>query len=122
MAAADLFVHPNPHEPFGIAPLEAMAAGVPLVAPRAGGLLTYASDQTAWLAAPCAEGLATAVRQAMSDRAARDKKAALARQTAAAMTLSAASERMLQLHERLHEERCRPSQPAPARISPAHVW
>jgi glycosyltransferase involved in cell wall biosynthesis len=27
-ARADVFVHPNPHEPFGIAPLEAMASGV----------------------------------------------------------------------------------------------
>ncbi|MEO8649866.1 MAG: glycosyltransferase, partial [Acidobacteriota bacterium] len=37
-ANADVFVHPNPKEPFGIAPLEAMASGVPTVAPAAGGI------------------------------------------------------------------------------------
>ena len=30
-ANADVFVHPNPREPFGIGPLEAMASGLPLV-------------------------------------------------------------------------------------------
>src|SRR5215467_15601467 len=35
-AAADAFVHPNEHEPFGIAPLEAMTAGLPLIAPASG--------------------------------------------------------------------------------------
>jgi glycosyltransferase involved in cell wall biosynthesis len=29
-ASADVFVHPNPCEPFGIAPLEAMASGIPV--------------------------------------------------------------------------------------------
>ncbi len=31
VASCDLFVHPNPREPFGLAPLEAMASGLPLV-------------------------------------------------------------------------------------------
>src|SRR5262249_21050565 len=37
MATADCFVHPNPVEPFGLAPLEALAAGCPVVAPDAAG-------------------------------------------------------------------------------------
>ena len=40
-ASADVFVHPNPHEPFGIGPLEAMASGVPVVAPASGGVIEY---------------------------------------------------------------------------------
>ena len=51
-ANADAFVHPNPREPFGIAPLEAMASGVPLVAPNSGGVLSYANSDNAWLASP----------------------------------------------------------------------
>ncbi|HEV2667388.1 MAG TPA: glycosyltransferase, partial [Blastocatellia bacterium] len=49
-ADCDAVVHPNPREPFGIAPLEAMAAGLPLVAPNAGGVLSYADETNAWLA------------------------------------------------------------------------
>jgi alpha-1,6-mannosyltransferase len=48
-ANADIFVHPNPHEPFGIAPLEAMASGIPLVAPDSGGVTSYAHSGNAWM-------------------------------------------------------------------------
>src|SRR5262249_26256396 len=41
LANADAFVHPNHREPFGIAPLEAMASGLSLVAPNRGGVLSY---------------------------------------------------------------------------------
>jgi alpha-1,6-mannosyltransferase len=37
MATADCFVHPNPDEPFGLAPLEALAAGCRVVAPAGPG-------------------------------------------------------------------------------------
>ena len=50
MTDVDLFVHPNPREPFGIAPLEAMSAGLPLVAPDRGGVTTYATTANAWIA------------------------------------------------------------------------
>lgn len=63
-ASSDVFVHPNPREPFGIGPLEAMASGVPLVVPNAGGVLEYANETTAWLAAPDASAFAEAVRAA----------------------------------------------------------
>ena len=63
-ANADVFVHPNAREPFGIGPLEAMASGVPLVIPSAGGVLEYGSSSNAWLAEPTAAAFADAVRAA----------------------------------------------------------
>ena len=66
LANCDLFIHPNPNEPFGIAPLEAMASGVPVVAPDSGGILEFANQSNAFLAealpAKFAEAVLTCVR------------------------------------------------------------
>ena len=79
-ASCDVFVHPNTREPFGIAPLEAMASGVPVVLPAAGGVLTYATAANAWLAAPTPEAFAGAIESALDGDPAR---IAAARHTAA---------------------------------------
>ena len=71
LATCDVFVHPNPREPFGIGPLEAMASGVPVVVPNAGGVLEYASHDNAWLAAPDAASFAGAIRSAVHGNPAR---------------------------------------------------
>ena len=44
IASCDLFVHAGDQETFGLAPLEAMACGVPVVAARAGGLAELVDD------------------------------------------------------------------------------
>jgi glycogen(starch) synthase len=46
LAQASVFALPSRSEPFGIALLEAMAAGVPAVATRAGGVVEFARDGT----------------------------------------------------------------------------
>jgi alpha-1,6-mannosyltransferase len=61
---ADVFVHPNAREPFGIAPLEAMASGLPVVVPSSGGVLSYANDQNAWLSPVLPQNFASAVQEA----------------------------------------------------------
>lgn len=70
-ANADIFVHPNPREPFSIAPLEAMAAGVPVVAPDAGGLLSYANDDNSWLNEPKVQGYFREIRDVFQRRSPR---------------------------------------------------
>jgi len=81
-AAADVFIHPNPREPFGIAPLEAMSAGLPLVAPASGGVLTYANPQNAWLVANTPESFAQAVRNICAEPSLAQCKIENARRTA----------------------------------------
>jgi glycosyltransferase involved in cell wall biosynthesis len=44
LAAADLLVHLCPNEPFGLAILEAMAAGVPVLVPNSGGAGSLVED------------------------------------------------------------------------------
>lgn len=81
-ASADIFLHPNPREPFGIAPLEAMAAGLALVAPRSGGVTAYANESNAWLAQPTGEAFAAAVRSISEHPVAAAQKRRAARSTA----------------------------------------
>ncbi len=100
-ASCDVFVHPNPREPFGIAPLEAMASGLPLVAPNAGGITSYANSANAWLADPSAETFADAIEDACApgDRQRRKIEAAL--RTAAQYDWPAVAGQFLQLYQDL---------------------
>ena len=82
LASVDAFVHPNPREPFGIGPLEAMASGTPLIAPRAGGVLEYADDRNAWLVPPQGEAFAHAALQLLSNPGVARAKAQRAQQVA----------------------------------------
>jgi alpha-1,6-mannosyltransferase len=102
-ASCDVFVHPNPREPFGIGPLEAMASGVPLVAPAAGGLLSYANDTNAWLAEPEGEAFASAVRAACQPGPERDARLTRARETAAGCTWPNVTRTIFELYDRLHD-------------------
>lgn len=82
-ANCDALVHPNPREPFGIAPLEAMASGLPVVAPCSGGVLSYANAGNAWLVKPTGADFAAGIREVFADDAARSAKIELALRTAA---------------------------------------
>lgn len=67
-ATPDCFVRPNPNEPYGLTPLEALAAGCRVVAPWTGGTGETLRDRGAMLVAPddpaaLAEGVRAALRR-----------------------------------------------------------
>jgi len=102
-ATCDAFVHPNPREPFGITPLEAMAAGLPLIAPNTGGVLSYASDANAWLAEANGRSFADAVNAVWSDNLIRRKKIENARNTADALRWENVTAALIRLYRELYE-------------------
>ncbi len=103
-ANADVFLHPNPREPFGIAPLEAMASGVPVVAPNAGGLLSYATQENAWLVATNAAGFAAAIREIANDPELRQRKVAAALATARENTRDKATDFLFATYDRMYQD------------------
>lgn len=102
-ANADVFVHPNPEEPFGIAPLEAMAAGLPLVAPNRGGVTTYADEANAWPADPSGGAFAAAVTRIVADDGGRRERCAAARATAVDYRWERAAGDYLRLYREIYE-------------------
>jgi phosphatidylinositol alpha 1,6-mannosyltransferase len=100
--AADIFIHPNAREPFGIAPLEAMASGLPLVAPASGGVLTYANEENAWLCENTVTGYAEAVESVFADREIRGQRIARARRTAEEFSWMPVTANYFQLYDEFH--------------------
>lgn len=103
-ANADVFVHPNPREPFGIAPLEAMASGVATVAPNGGGILSYATSDNIWLVEPTGMAFAAAVAEVISDPDLRERKIANALETARSNTRELSTANLLATYDKLYKD------------------
>jgi glycosyltransferase involved in cell wall biosynthesis len=103
-ATADVFVHPNPKEPFGIAPLEAMASGVPTVVPNAGGLLFYATEENTWLVEPTAENFAKAIKEIINDPEIRGRKIEKAFQAVQSNTRIRSTDFLIETYDKLYED------------------
>jgi alpha-1,6-mannosyltransferase len=101
-ANCDALIHPNPREPLGIAPLEAMSSGLPVVAPVSGGVLSYANEQNSWLAEPSGEGFANCVESVFEDERVRQSKVNWAIDTAAQFSWSRTTAHFFDLYDRLH--------------------
>jgi len=102
-ANCDVFVHPNPREPFGIAPLEAMASGLPLIAPDRGGVLSYTNSSNAWIVPPNPESFAKAIREVMCDHQLRRCRISKALQTAEQFRWESVANAFLDLYEDILE-------------------
>ncbi|MGB7069010.1 MAG: glycosyltransferase [Pyrinomonadaceae bacterium] len=103
-ANADIFVHPNPREPFGIAPLEAMSSGVPVVAPNSGGILSYATDANAWLTTPDGPSFAAAVNEIIGNRGLRLEKIERAQAAARDHSWRDSTDRLLDTYDQIYAD------------------
>ena len=103
-ANADIFIHPNPREPFGNVGLEALASGVACIFPNTGGVRMYASENNAWLVQADAHEFAKAIHDAAVDKELRTRKIASALGTAAQNSQEAAVDRLLTTYDRMYED------------------
>jgi len=101
-ANCDIFVHPNPREPFGIAPLEAMASGLALVAPCTGGVRHCADSTNAWLEEANPEAFARAVQTIRHDPAASQARRLAARTAAERFDWRKVTAGYFDLYDELH--------------------
>jgi glycosyltransferase involved in cell wall biosynthesis len=93
LAALDIFILPSLYEGLGVAALEAMAAGKPVVASRVGGLAELVDDsESGFLVAPAnAQELAAAIAKLIPDT---DLRAAFGRKGAARVRQQFSMEQM----------------------------
>ena len=97
-------MHPNPREPFGIAPLEAMASGAPTLAPNSGGILSYATGENAWLVEPTGENFAAAVSEIIENPELRERKVKNAVKTALENTREKSTDNLFATYDRMYED------------------
>lgn len=104
LAASDLACMPSLNEGLSVFALEAQAAGLPIVASRAGGLTeSVAEGESGWLTAPGDEpGLAAALEHLVSDDALRQRMGTLGRaRVAERFSLRRMVEETTRLYERI---------------------
>jgi glycosyltransferase involved in cell wall biosynthesis len=106
-----LFVLPSHLEGLCTSLLDAQAAGVPIVATRAGGIPDVVEDErTGWLAPPAdPRALAARVIRALDDRAASARYAENARESVRAFSAERMVERTLEVYREVLASRGRPA-------------
>ncbi|NOT48164.1 MAG: glycosyltransferase [Acidobacteria bacterium] len=103
-ANSDIFIHTNPREPFGIAPLEAMASGTPVIVPNSGGVLSYANKENAWVIEPTIEDYFAAAREIFNNPEKRERKIRNALETARNFSWERSTDRIFRLYDDLYYE------------------
>lgn len=101
LAGATAYAFPSVYEGFGLPPVEAMAAGVPVVATRAGSLPEVCRDGADLVAVGDVEALAGALHRVTTDEAHRAGLVARGRQVAAGYDWDEAADRLTELLHRV---------------------
>lgn len=106
LARSDVFVLPSLYEPLGIAAMEAMAAGLPVIATATGGLVELVQEGiTGYLVPPGdPESLALKIRHLLNDGSLRRAMGERAREESVEMTMEKTVEAYLDLYVRLAED------------------
>ena len=81
-----------------------MASGVPTLAPNAGGILSYATNENAWLVEPTGQAFADAALEIVDNTELREQKVNKALETARANTREASTDRLLATFDKLYED------------------
>lgn len=103
-AAADVFAFASPTETQGLVVIEAMAAGLPVVAVGAGGVAeTVADGETGLLTELDPGALGAAIRRMLDDPALRRRCAASGRQAARAYAIDEIVHRLVELYRQVAE-------------------
>ncbi|MFI5348027.1 MAG: glycosyltransferase family 4 protein [Elusimicrobiota bacterium] len=99
LRAARVFVLPSRHESFGMAALEAMACGKPVVASRCGGLAEFVTDRNSGILVPPRDiaSLREALLKLLGDAALRRRLGAAARRDAQEYTWDRVADRYLKI-------------------------
>jgi glycosyltransferase involved in cell wall biosynthesis len=89
VSRAEVLAYPSVYEGFGFPPLEAMRAGVPVVATAVPAVAEVAGDAAALVPSGDAAALAAAVQAVLDDEHQRDRLVAAGRRRAAGFTWEA---------------------------------
>lgn len=102
LAAAAVYAFPSLYEGFGLPPVEAMGAGVPVVASRAGALPEVCRDGADLVEPGDPDGLAAALARILGDDAHRATLVERGRRVAAGYDWTRASDRLAELFHAAH--------------------